>query len=330
VGGTGDKHRDRDQEHALAIMRAPVRPSDAAACKRVRCAPAHACAEYQRGTEAHFMAEQPRQTISEGIRVWLAAVGIPVVLAVVSFWQFYLKEVWWPASAINLTTELSMKEAGSSVSEAAGTKNLKAIELSISARNPSSSTVYLCANYWAVWGVSVNAPIQGSDKNEDWLSGVSEPISKRDPTVVGKHFKRDKRTLIAVGNVFVGDTFLRPEEKISATLVFYVPQGLYDFISVFAVLPTTSKANPSKPLTSALGVDYALNSNGSGLHIASVYRLNPDGTQEKLPFNVPEQDLVRTSDIALYGFQAEFSKSEFSLWEHGRRDLPINTPSTPK
>jgi hypothetical protein len=259
------------------------------------------------------MADEPRQGIWSNVRDWLAAVGIPVVLAVAGFWQFYLKEVWWPASAINLTADVSVKEAGFGAGAAAATNNLEAIEVAITARNPSSNTVYLCANYWGAWGVAVSASAHNGDKTEDWLADATDQVNSRIPTVAGKHYKKDQGTLIATGNVFTGDTYLRPQEKISTVFVFYVPQGRYDYVEVFAVLPTTSRESPRQPLTSALGVYYALNPDRSNFYIASIYRIKPDGSAEKVPYDAEKQGFVNVSDMTYYGFQVQYSTVALSL-----------------
>jgi hypothetical protein len=259
------------------------------------------------------MADKPRQGFWEQVRLWLSAVGLPVVLAGAGLWQFYLKEVWWPESAINLTTEVSIKQVGFSTGGTDASKNLEAIEVAFSARNPSSRTVYLCANYWGAWGTSVTARTQGHGESEDWLNNVTDEINSRVPTVTGKHFKRDSGALVAAGNVFAGDTYLRPQEKISAVFAVYIPEGLYDLIEIFAVLPTTSRESSREPLTPALGVYYALSPDRSRFNVASIYRIKPDGISEKVPYDAENQRFVDANDATYYGFQVYFSTAALSL-----------------
>src|SRR5262249_26078481 len=158
--------------------------------------------------------------------------------AVAGFWQFYLKEVLWPAAAINLTTDVTVREAGITVRAAAEARNLEAIELVITARNPSSSTVYLCTNYWAAWAAKTSASTQDTEKDEDWLEFVTKAINSRITTIGGRHYNIDQPTLVSAGSIF-DDVGLRPNEKISATFIFYVPQDFYDLIMVHVELPTT-------------------------------------------------------------------------------------------
>jgi hypothetical protein len=141
------------------------------------------------------MADEPSRSIWESLRLWLTAVGIPSVLAVAGFWQFYLKEVLWPAAAINLTTEVTIKEAGISTNPKA--KNLEAIQVVITAQNPSSSTIYLCTNYWLAYGLTIGAPKQ--EKGEDWTEDLSRVINSKSGQLSGKHYIYNERILVAGG-----------------------------------------------------------------------------------------------------------------------------------
>jgi len=254
------------------------------------------------------MTDKPTQGFWEHIRLWLSAIGLPVVLALAGLWQFYLKEVWWPESAINLTTEVSIKQVGLSAGGADASKNLEALEVAITAQNPSTRTVYLCANYWAAWGIKVGTR---TEPNENWSSDVSGFINKRKSFVAGRHFRTEPGTLVAVGNVFVGDDYLRSQEKVSAAFVFYVPQGVYDLIKVFAILPSTTATNPGKSYTSALGITYAPDSNG--LSIVSIDQLNGDRSEGKLALEKGEPKYA--SDVTRYGYQVTLSHFELSLWQ---------------
>jgi hypothetical protein len=246
------------------------------------------------------------------VREWVAAVAIPVVLAILGFWQFYLKEVLWPASAINITTEVSVKEAGLSTAAEAAARNLEAIELVITARNPSANTVYLCANLWKAWGITVGMPERDIENGKDWVHGVDEQISKRSQHAAGKHYKYDQIKLVSAGSVFP-DLYLRANEKVSATIVFYIPQNLYDIVEVHVVLPITSKENPVRPGEPALGVDYKLSPNRSDLEIASIYQIMPDGTHKAIPLD-RNGDLPQ-NEVNYYGWSDAISRVELSLWQ---------------
>lgn len=268
------------------------------------------------------MAGETSQSTWDQFRLWLAAVGIPAVLAGAGLWQFYLKEVLWPVTAINLTADVTVKEAGLSAASLAGAGNLEAIELTITAGNPSPTTVFLCANLWEAWGITIGGPPPNSGDSNDWLEGVKGLLDKKRAPVVGKHYKNEKVTLVAVGTAF-SDSNLRTNERISATFVFYIPQGLYDAVAVYVNLPTTSKENSARLTESALGVDYVFDDNHSSFRIASVYRLEPDGTHKVVS---DKEGNLQQRDVRYYGYQILGSNVGLSLWQSGTRaPAPANT-----
>jgi hypothetical protein len=143
------------------------------------------------------MADEPSRSTWESLRLWLTAVAIPGVLAVAGFWQFYLKEVLWPAAAINLTTEVTIKEAGISTNPEA--KNLEAIQVVITAQNPSSNKLYLCTNYWLAYGLTIGAPKQ--EKGEDWVGDLTRVINSESGELSGKHYVYNEKILVAGGRL---------------------------------------------------------------------------------------------------------------------------------
>lgn len=281
----------------------------------------------QSAQEAIIMADESSRSAWDHIRLWLAAVGIPIVLALASFWQFYLKEIWWPVTAINLTTEVTVKEAGLSAASVPEARNLEAIELVIAARNPSSSNVYLCANFWEAWGITIGGPKPNSEDSKDWPEGVSDLLDERSALATGRHYTNNQRTLVSAGTAFF-DSRLHANEKISATYVFHIPRGLYDVVEVFVYLPATSRENPARPDEPALGVHYVLDADRSTFSIASVYRIRPDDTHE--PVSVDAQGNLPQSDIKYYGWQISGSRVELSLWQSGPKLPPPSNTETPQ
>jgi hypothetical protein len=107
-----------------------------------------------------------RIVASETVRAWLQTLVI-IAGALFGVYEFYLKEVWWPATApINLSTEVTIKEAGVSASNES--KELEAIELVVKARNPSNRTVYLLKNYWRAWGVKCHRKMPSLSDSVGW------------------------------------------------------------------------------------------------------------------------------------------------------------------
>lgn len=269
------------------------------------------------------MAREPKRSTGETIRAWLTAVAIPIVLAVAGFWQFYLKEVLWPATAINLTTELTIKRAGHRV-HSSQSGELEAIELVVSARNPSSTTIYLLENYWLAWGTKIDP---AEKETKDWAVGMERIIHQKRKFIIGKHYNASNATLIAVGSAFTDD-YIRPNEKITATFVFYVPEKTYDLIDVLVELPTVSKGDPARHGRPALGIEYELVSDGS-LTMKSVYRVTATGRH--VPLETEADGNLKSNDIRYYGWQSALSSAELSLWrgEAATIERP-DAPSTPE
>ena len=266
------------------------------------------------------MADEPSRSISESVRLWLQAVGIPLVLAVLGLWQFVLKEVWWPATAVNLTTDITIKQAGLERAPSHG-KELKAIQVEITALNPSTSTIYLLPNYWAAWGHTTSQPPESEDDSV-WVQGAERMLDDRISFHVGKHYRTDASTLVAVG-VATTDIYLRPHEKISETRVFYVPEGVYDSLSVVVALPIASRQNPKKPGEAAVGVDFEVTPSGIQ---GSYYRILPSGDHEALPTD--KYNNVSQQDIRYYGLQLASSETQLSLWQSPPPEPPAETLPT--
>jgi hypothetical protein len=183
------------------------------------------------------MADKPKRSISESVRLWAQAIGIPLVVAGVGLWEFYLKERIWPAQApVNLTTELTLTETGRA--QIANNADLEAVELVVTAHNPSPRDVYLLTNYWMAEGIKIGAP----KENVDWLQENVDAINGSHVMPDGKYYRNDHPVLVASANVFPIETVLHPSESISASYAFFVPQGVYDLVEVDVILPTTSEA----------------------------------------------------------------------------------------
>jgi hypothetical protein len=220
------------------------------------------------------MAEKAKRSRLESIRLWIKAVGIPVVLALLGLWQFWLKEVRWPGEApVNLTTELSVREAGFSGASARDDKRedkeLEAIEFEVTARNPSTRGLYLLRNLWVAYGVKIERP-----QNGDWLQVMADQINGNHQIIAGKYYDADPPVPVATGNVFT-DVGLHPGEKIVRTFVFYVPQGVYDFVEVEVRLPTTTTEIPGHPGEPIAGVEYKVRADHAARRYIGLDRMAP-------------------------------------------------------
>ena len=249
------------------------------------------------------MADAPARSTGESIRLWIQAVGIPVVVAVLGLWQFWLKEVAWPSEApVNLTTELSVKEAGFGKASARESNRedlgLEAIELQVTARNPSTRPIYLLTNIWAACGITIKPP-----KTKDWRGAMESQINGDHQIVGGEHYSTAYPVLVAAGNVFT-DTALQPNEKIVRSFVFYVPKGAYDYVEVDVGLPTTPIERPGHPGEPTAVTEYKLRSDGSS-YLPTLYRVARDGTRTD----------PTATDISDLGVQWALSTRMLSLWE---------------
>jgi hypothetical protein len=253
--------------------------------------------------------DEPRSKL-ESVRSWLAAVAIPVVLAVLGLWQFVLREVWWPAAAINLTAEASIKQAGFASTSSSQGKAFEAIELVVNARNPSAKTIYLLPNHWVAWGFKIDTVPKEDENPEKWLENANDLINSMEAWSVGKHYRTDDGTLVAMGSA-IEYTSLRPNEQVSETHVFHVPQGVYDLVEVAVDLPYTPKENPDRYGEAAIGVEYKLN--GTNFDVSSIYLVGPDGGHKALPRDWDGGP--RQSDARRYDLQSAVARVALSLWE---------------
>jgi hypothetical protein len=182
-----------------------------------------------------------------------AAVPLVAALwaALGTFWTifaWYHQEVVVPSTApVNLTTEVSLENVGSSDAVVQPGAQFDAIQLSVTANNVSSRNVYFLSNYWDAWGGKAEFQSKGDDN--EWLRDVNrneqlqaEPGQFRYP-MSGKYYNISKFERVARGNIFPSAYFLYPKETVSASVVFYVPKGSYDLLHVEVHIPTTEKKN---------------------------------------------------------------------------------------
>jgi hypothetical protein len=248
---------------------------------------------------------------SDGIRHWVQTLVI-IAGIIAGVWQFVFKEIWTPAAApINLTTEVSVKEAGfRTASDSKSTEQLEAIELMVTAINVSTRTVYLLSNFWAAWGMKVGS--SQVEKAQDWLDAVGKQTSKGEDSygAVGRHYEMRDGSLVAWGNVFPKTYVLFPKETVSRSFLFYVPKGEYDLVEVDVGIPTTSVPNVAEvvyTVSDQAGVDPRVN------------RIGPNGVRSEMPKR--EDGTYLDSGI---GLQETESWRQLSLWQS---DAPIATSS---
>jgi uncharacterized membrane protein YeaQ/YmgE (transglycosylase-associated protein family) len=168
------------------------------------------------------------------LREWLQAIAI-FLFGFAAIYQFWYKEVSTPQkSPVNVTTGVAINEAGSRDISASG-KSLEAIEVTVSATNPSSRNVYLLRNCWTAHAHQV----QIHNDSEDWFFLANTELeSPRKKNSIMTHYEVMSDVLVGAGYVFEQE-ILRPGESISRSFVFYLPRGAYDLLDVDVGLPTT-------------------------------------------------------------------------------------------
>ena len=235
---------------------------------------------------------------SRSINVWVQTLAILFAglwVAYVFIWQEFTK----PAAApINLSAQVEVREAG--VRTSSDGRRLLALELEITASNPSPRTVHVLASYWRATGMRVGSRAA----NVNWLEHANQALASRAPLTLGEGYMVTAANMVAVGSV-MPDTSLKPGESVSQTYVFYVPDGEFDMIDVETVVPTASTEN---------AVDIVWTATPDGTLSVTTFRLQ-NGQRQQL---TDEQVTAAYSDPAL-SLQSAISRRQLSLW---RRNSP--------
>ena len=161
-------------------------------------------------------------------------------------YTFIWKEIWVPRSApINITMGLDVKESGiveSGVGKNSG--SLIAVEMKVSARNPSARTVYLLKSVWVAYGNKLAAEI--GDDNGAFLKNVNDTLNAPSGLLqVDRYAAVDSSSIAAAGEL-LSDELLKPQEVVSRTILFYVPRGKYDLLIVQALVPSSGVAGAAE------------------------------------------------------------------------------------
>jgi len=235
-------------------------------------------------------------------------------------YAFIYTEIMKPRSApVNISIDLSLQKVGFGKNKSL--KPLLGIEMKVSAVNPSSREVFLLPSIWHVHGYTID---RGERKVDDIRDFVGN-ISLEDVLEIGKHYTAYGGLVVAAGSLF-SDSSLKPNEKVSRTLVFYVPRARYDVVKVETFIPTAVRAEE-------LVFKYRLNDEGSDIETA-LYRKAPDKTSVwgviRAFFNSqrdPKREDSSDELLADYGedapadiykkyeLSAGSSEAELSLWE---------------
>lgn len=176
------------------------------------------------------MSDARERTLGETLNTWVQIIGI-IVAAVWGGYTFVYKEIKVPQSApINITMNLQLKKVGTGNVK----KPLVAVEMHVSATNPSSRKVYLLPGAWIVYGFKI-AP---ADENPDSLNKRAGALmSAQEGEYVLRHAEVVASAVVAAGSLFP-DQVLNPSETLTRTIIFYVPRHEYDRISAVTLMPS--------------------------------------------------------------------------------------------
>jgi len=185
------------------------------------------------------MAEpQPQQrSLGERINTWVQTTGI-LVAAGWGFYTFVYKEIEVPKSApVNISLTLELKKIDTGVI----TEQLTAIELKVSVTNPSSRKIYLLPTAWIAYGENFTA-IKTDEETFIKYANAQLLDTKNISTLQRYAQSQDilSKTLfrpIATGHLFHYDS-LKPGETTTRQLLFFVPKGDYNAVSLSTIMPT--------------------------------------------------------------------------------------------
>jgi hypothetical protein len=176
---------------------------------------------------------QPKErTVGETLNTWMQIVGI-LIAAVWGIYTFFYKEVFVPKSApVNISINLQLKKVGTG---SASQASLAAVQMDVSATNPSTREIQLLPSAWIAHGIRIRT----TERNDADL-GKATADALRDPNVVYtvERHAIDQESLIVAGGFLFADSALKPNEKLTRTIIFHVPKEGYDLLAVNAVIPS--------------------------------------------------------------------------------------------
>lgn len=238
------------------------------------------------------MNEPLQRDIAKTINTWVQTIAI-LGAAIWALSTFVFKEIIVPKAApINISLNLQLKKIGA---KAVRKADLVAIEMRISATNPSSRTVYLFPTYWIAYGYRITP---AAEQNEAAAMKDVADVIKSNQRVY--RFANTESAAVLAGGALFPDNYLKPGETVAQTLVFYAPPDRYDLVDVRTAIATAQDMRGIE-LAWDLGTDLALE--------PKLYRIDGDKRQ-LIP---PEKD--GTYVDVKREFQMSASGAQLSLWQ---------------
>jgi hypothetical protein len=241
---------------------------------------------------------KPKSTFTENFNKWVQSIGI-IVAALWGAYTFVYKEIAVPKSApVNISINLQLRK----LSTAKPKKALVAMEMRVSASNPSSRRIYLLQNKWMVWGYTAN-PKKPEDP-DCFYARTADLMNDQLGQFSERHASWSTRNIVAGGSLFDDDK-LSPNETITRTIIFYVPPDQYDSVRAEALIPTSEVENRLK-------VQWR-SGKGTEDTMLTIYLVGDHGQLE--PTKIDERGRPNDERVKGLGYQLSGTSTEISLWE---------------
>lgn len=215
------------------------------------------------------------------------------IAAVWGVYTFVFKEIFVPKSApINISINLELKKIGTGSSTKTG---LTAVQISISATNPSTREIHLFQSVWSAHGACIKVP---ETEQTNFTKAIEEALRTTDIYTVQRHAVAEETSIVAAGQLFA-DADLKPNEKIARTIIFYVPKDDYDLVEVNAAMPSAENVSRTT-------LEWRLDKDN---YLKPVfYRVDKNGNRSP----IKESDAEADKRLKL---QWTLANSEISLWQ---------------
>ena len=243
------------------------------------------------------MTNSQQRSFGQELNTWVQTIGI-IAAAMWGAYTFIYKEITIPKSApVNITVDLQLRKAGTCGLIKKEEEPLIAVEMKVSATNPSSREVHLFPSAWIAYGYKIDP----EDKSDSmFCKGAVVSLNSRQGIFIERHSSLTSYSIVAAGSLFT-DSALKPNEKLARTLVFHIPRNKYDSVQVFAAMPTEAKA-------SDVLLEWDLDDSGS--LVPSMYRIGKNG--ERTPLMKYKSGGYSDAQLEL---QMAAQISQLSLWQ---------------
>jgi hypothetical protein len=235
---------------------------------------------------------QTQRTLGETINTWMQIVAI-LLAGAWGVYTFFEKEVFIPKSApVNISVNLQLKKVATGSGNQA---SLTAVEMNVAATNPSTREVHLLPSAWIAHGAHIR-PVEQDER--DIVGAAANALTDSTSLyTLQRHAVPENSPIVATGLLFA-DAVLKPSQKVTRTIIFYVPKDAYDLLEVIGVMPSGENV-------SQIALEWTLNED-KDLEPA-FYRLDKKGNRSR----IQKSDAFADKQLKLEWTRAS---SEVSLW----------------